>query len=180
MPHWKRPGAPCFLTWRLADSMPVRRVADFWTTEGARFVAFDRVLDARATGPQWLIQPDIARAVIGVLLAGQDKGFYELGAWVVMPNHVHALICLAGDLSKVVSGIKVTSAKEANRLLDRSGAFWSRDYFDRWVRNSREEQRIVRYIENNPVKAGLCREVSGWPFSSASRKDGTRLVAACP
>jgi REP element-mobilizing transposase RayT len=109
--------------------------------------------------------------VIGALYAGQQKGFYELGSWVVMPNHVRALICPVGDLSKIVSGIKVTSAnltKEANRLLNRTGAFWSRDYFDRCARNSAEERRIMSYIENNPVKAGLCRDASAWVYSSAS------------
>ncbi len=149
-----------FLTWRLAGSLPVQRIAESWTTEGAGFFAFDKVLDARATGPQWLTRPGIAPAVIGALYAEQQKGFYELGSWVVMPNHVHALICPVGDLSKIVSGIKVTSAKEANRLLNRTGAFRSRDYFDRCARNSAEEHRIMSYIENNPVKAGLCRDAS--------------------
>jgi len=106
--HWNQPGSPCFLTWRLAGSLPVQRIAESWTTEGARFLAFDKVLDARATGPQWLTRAGIARAVIGALYAGQQKGFYELGSWVVMPNHVHALICPVSDLSKIVSGIKVT------------------------------------------------------------------------
>jgi REP element-mobilizing transposase RayT len=171
--HWNQPGSPCFLTWRLAGSLPVQRIAESWTTEGAGFLAFDKVLDARATGPQWLTRPGIARAVIGALYAGQRKGFYELGSWVVMPNHVHALICPVGDLSKIVSGIKVTSAKEANRLLNRTGAFRSRDYFDRCARNSAEERRIMSYIENNPVKAGLCRDASAWAYSSASGVIGT-------
>jgi len=113
LPHWNQPGTPCFLTWRLAGSLPVQRIAESWTTEGAGFLAFDKVLDARATGPQWLTRPGIARAVIGALYAGQQKGFYELGSWVVMPNHVHAPICPVGDLSKIVSGFKVASAKEA-------------------------------------------------------------------
>jgi hypothetical protein len=109
--HWKRSGAACFITWRLAGSLPVQRIADVWTTEGAKFLAFDRVLDARATGPQRLILPDIARAVADVLFAGQQRGFYELGSWVIMPNHVHLIIYPLVDLSRVVSGIKVASAK---------------------------------------------------------------------
>jgi len=146
----------------------VQRVANLWTTDGAKFVAFDKVLDARATGPQWLIQPEVAHAVIGVLLTGQSKGFYDLGSWVVMPNHVHVLLCPQVELPRVVRGIKVASAKEANRLLGRTGSFWGRDYSDRWVRDSAEEHRVVRYIENNPVKAGLCRDATAWPFSSAN------------
>jgi REP element-mobilizing transposase RayT len=97
-------------------------------------------------------------------------GFYEIGSWVVMPNHIHALLCPLRDLSSVVSGIKVASAKEANRLLGRTGPFWSRDYFDRWMRNSAEEKRVIRYIENNPVRAGLCREAEDWPYSSATAR----------
>ncbi len=50
----------CFLTWRLAGSLPVQRIAESWTTEGAGLSAFDKVLDARATGPQWLTRPGIA------------------------------------------------------------------------------------------------------------------------
>ncbi len=46
-------GVPtCFLTWRLAGSLPVQRIAESWTKEGAGFLATDKVLDARATGPQ--------------------------------------------------------------------------------------------------------------------------------
>jgi REP element-mobilizing transposase RayT len=155
-----------------AGSLPVNRVAEVWTTEGAKFAAFDQLLDARATGPQWLIRPEIARAVVDTLLAGQAKGFYKLGSWVVMPNHVHVLLCPLIDLSRVVSGIKITSAKSANPLLSRTGPFWSRDYFDRWVRDSTEEQRVIRYIENNPVKAGLCSLPSAWPYSSACEERG--------
>lgn len=166
LPHWKRPGFASFPTWRLAESLPVNRVAEVWTSEGAKFAAFDKLLDARASGPQWLRRPDIARIVIEILFAGQRKGFYELGSWVVMPNHLHVLLDPLVDLSRVVSGIKVTSAKEANRILNRTGAFWSKDYYDRSVRDSAEEQKIVRYIENNPVKAGLCRAPADWPFGT--------------
>jgi REP element-mobilizing transposase RayT len=157
----------------------VQRIVDVWTTEGAKFLAFDKLLDARATGPKWLIQPDIARAVIGALFEGQHKGLYELGSWAVMPNHVHALICPVFDLSKIVSGIKVASAKQANSLLNRAGAFWSRDYFDRRVRNSAEEQRLIHYIENNPVKAGLCAEPLAWPYSSAGHAAISRVLTCC-
>lgn len=117
-------------------------------TDGARFVAFDRVLDALATGPQWLIRPDVARAVSDVLVAGRCKGLYELGSWVLMPNHVHVILHPLVDLSRVFSGIKVTSAMAGQSTAGQNGC--------------------VPEQENNPVKAGLCREPVDWPFSSAS------------
>jgi REP element-mobilizing transposase RayT len=73
-----------------------------------------------------------------------------------MPNHVYTLILPFAPLPRIVSAIKAISAKKANLCLNRNGAFWAKDYFDRWVRGSAEEQRIFRYIENNLVKAGLC------------------------
>jgi hypothetical protein len=51
--------------------------------------------------------------------------------------------------------------------------FWAKDYFEHRVRDSAEEQRIVRYIENNPVKAGLCGDIEEWQWSSATEVAGT-------
>jgi len=86
-----------------------------------------------------------------------------------MPNHVHLLLRPESrrNLPEVVAAIKAISARAANRLLERTGPFWSRDYFDRWIRDSESEQRIVRYIHNNPVRAGLCASAEDWPYSSA-------------
>ena len=89
-----------------------------------------------------------------------------------MPNHVHATLRPLGDqdLASTVRGIKGSSARDANRLLNRSGSpFWARDYFDRRIRDREHEGRVTRYIENNPVKAGLCRATEDWPWSSARK-----------
>jgi len=166
------------VTWRLDGSLPVARVADFWTLDGPKFVEFDRILDAVATGPRWLERPDIARVVVNTLLKGERESRYELGAWVLMPNHVHVSICPLGgcDLGSSVRGIKGSSAREANLLLDRNGTrFWAKDYFDRRIRDEDHEGRVARYIENNPVKAGLCGCVEDWPWSSA-RKTATEVA----
>jgi REP element-mobilizing transposase RayT len=92
-----------------------------------------------------------------------------------MPNHVHAALrpLSNNDLASTVRGIKGSSAREANRLLKRSGSrFWAKDYFDRRIRDRDHEGRVTRYIEHNPVKAGLCGDVTDWPWSSASEKRG--------
>ena len=47
------------------------------------------------------------------------------------------------------------TAWKANRLLGRSGAFWHHESYDHAVRNVSEWQRIITYVLNNPVKAGL-------------------------
>jgi len=84
-----------------------------------------------------------------------------------MPNHVHVVFSTEFDLPRVIAGIKARSGRDCNRIIGRTGQpFWARDYFDRWIRNRDEEAKIMRYIENNPVKAGLCSNPLAWPWSS--------------
>jgi REP element-mobilizing transposase RayT len=164
------------VTWRLHGSLPASAVADLWTTDGPKFVIADRLLAAPTSGPKWLSEPRIAKAVIKNFLEGERRGRYDLGAWVVMPNHVHVIILPHVDLAKIVTGIKAHSARDANCLLGRSGKpFWARDYFDRWIRSSYEEARITNYIEQNPVKAGLCSDPEAFPWCSTNAAS-----AACP
>ena len=169
--HSFRDGSAYFLTWRLEGSLPIARVAEFFTIDGPKFVELDRLLDAAPTGPRWLERPEIASIVVDALMKGEQESKYELGAWVLMPNHVHAALRPLGeDLASTVRYIKGSSTREANRLLNRTGLkFWAKDYFDRRIRDWDHEGRVTRYIENNPVKAGLCGAVTDWPWSSAKR-----------
>jgi putative transposase len=170
--HSSRPGSVYFVTWRLEGSLPVTRVTDFWTCDGPKFVELDQLLDAVSIGPRWLDRRDVAGVVADALCKGERESRYELGAWVLMPNHVHIMLRLLGDrdLASTVRIIKGSSAREANRLLYRTGSrFWARDYFERRIRDRDHEGRVTRYIENNPVKAGLCGRVQDWLWSSAGR-----------
>jgi REP element-mobilizing transposase RayT len=86
----------------------------------------------------------------------------------IMSNHVHMLTDPLVPLSRLTQAVKGYSARRANEILKRTGQpFWSLESFDHWVRDLKEFENIIRYIEFNPVKAGLvaCRE--DWPWSSA-------------
>jgi len=169
--HSSRVGAAYFVTWRIDGSLPTAVVTDLWTSDGPKFVEFDRLLDAVPAGPRWLERPDIAPIVVDALRKGERESRHELGAWVLMPNHVHAVLRPLNDhdLASTMRAIKGSSAGEASRLLHRTGSpFWAKDYFNRRIRDSDHEGRARRYIENNPVKAGLCGGAQDWPWSSAS------------
>ncbi len=62
---------------------------------------------------------------------------------------------------------KSYTAHEANRILNRNGQLWMKEYFDRYIRNAEHYRNTVRHIESNPVRAGLCSKPAEWPFSSA-------------
>ena len=67
-------------------------------------------------------------------------------------------------LAGIVHGWKSYTAKEANRLLRRTGVFWQREYYDHLVQDEAEFRRVVRYVLENPVKAGL----RDWPWVSTA------------
>jgi len=97
---------------------------------------------------------------------------YDLRAWVVMPNHVHALFKVnATPMAEILESWKKYTAQKANRLLKRRGEFWQADYWDTYMRDSEHELETRKYIENNPAKAGLVLDPKMWPWSSARFRD---------
>ncbi len=140
-------------------------------TEGQRFALIDRQLDSANSGPTFLKDPQVARAVTETFFIAATKwDLYELFAWVVMSNHVHLLVQPHKSLSDITRAVKKTSARQANLILGRSGQpFWQDESYDHWVRNGKQFDRIIQYIESNPVKAGLVAQPELWPWSSAGQ-----------
>lgn len=101
-----------------------------------------------------------------------ENSRYKLFAWVIMPNHVHLLIKPINnfEISEIVHSWKSFTANRANKLLERNDAFWFPEVFDRYIRNQKHFENTVEYIENNPVKARLCKEKCDWRFSSAYKQ----------
>ena len=127
-----------------------------------------------------LRKPAIAKMVQESLLAF-DSQRYRLLAWVVMPNHVHALFqpMNGWTVAKIVASWKKFTARKirpgstpgnANLLIGgfRSGGpVWHREYWDRYIRNQRHFNQAIDYIHQNPVKAGLVATAESWRWSSA-------------
>jgi len=125
----------------------------------------------KGLGSAWMKRPEIADKVQESLLHFEGER-YHLHAWVVMPNHVHALLTPAAgwELGAIMHSFKSYSANECNKLLGRRGPFWQKEVWDRYVRDERHFANAIAYIENNPVKAGLCEKPEDWEWSSARRR----------
>ena len=178
LPHWQPEDAPVFITWRLNGSLPRNRFPPPGATAGHAFVWMDRYLDQARFGPTWLKRKDVAQMVFHCLhhAAGNLRQF-ELHAGVVMPNHVHVLLTPIISPSKLLQSVKGFSAREANKILGRTGEpFWQAESYDHWVRNETEFQKIVAYIEDNPVGAGLAATPEDYRWSSAYA--GSKAVVA--
>jgi REP element-mobilizing transposase RayT len=182
LPHYHAIDRPIFLTWRLHGSLPANRSFPSATTSGRAFVTMDRILDNARTGPLYLRQPELAAIVVeAIRYRQQDLKHYQLHAYVVMANHVHLLITPHVEVSRLMQSLKRFTAREGNRMLGQTGQpFWQDESYDRLVRDDTEFQRIVRYIEMNPVKAGLVAMPEDFSWSSAGPIDNRPQAASLP
>ena len=176
LPHWQQGRVPVFVTFRLSDSLPQQVLGPLLAVRDAflsrhpkpwdeaterefhqQYTAkLETDLDA-GQGCCALRDSRVATIVIERLLHF-DAQRYELHRYVIMPNHVHVLFSPheAGSLPEIIKGWKGVSS----RLIHQAGLcglnpFWQPDYFDRLIRGPEHFEKVMAYIRENPVKAGL-------------------------
>jgi putative transposase len=159
------------ITLRLADSLPrevYERAAEAATTKPDRFLRLEKLID-QGRGSCLLRSAQNATAVQDAMNYFDGKR-YRLIAWVIMPNHVLAMIEQVGgfQLGDVVHSWKSYSAHVINKREGKTGSIWAADYYDRYIRSAEHYANARFYIENNPVKAKLVAEARSWPYSSAA------------
>ena len=193
LPHIQPSGATLFVTYRLANSLPtvirqrlreeaeaaerlverlpkVKQQEELYRAQKRSFGRFDDALDQAESGPKWLGEPYVAQLVCDALRQA-DGTLYDLIAFTIMPNHVHAIFtpCEGPEgvvaLPRIMHALKRPTAWNANSILGRFGAFWQDESYDHYVRDAEELSRIVYYVLWNPVKAGLVTEWNAWPWS---------------
>jgi REP element-mobilizing transposase RayT len=175
LPHRDEPGLTQFVTFRLLDSFPESLRSEWehlWKIEDdrRRRTELERYLD-RGRGTCYLSRPEVA-AIVERAIRLFHGAWYDLRAWVLMSNHVHALFHVeATPMARILESWKKHTATKANRLLSREGAFWAVDYFDTYMRDAEHERKTIRYIEYNPAKARLVLNPKDWPWSSARFRD---------
>jgi putative transposase len=132
------------------------------------FRSFDAQLDNASGSALWLHQPEIAKLVQQALHFHDERNSYNLLCYCIMPNHVHAVVSLSDQcppLAQTLKSVKSYTARLANQLLGREGQFWQRESYDHIVRNAAELERMIAYVVNNPVKAGLIKTWQDWPYT---------------
>ena len=185
LPHLQPPRATLFITFRLANSMPQKILVQFqreanqidktlseisdpqersqrtYSEQKRLFGIWDSSLDSSLRGPFWLNDPNVA-ALVAESIHYRDGQVYDLDAYCIMPNHVHMVYTpLCNDtgeyysMSAIMHSLKLYTARQCNLLLEQSGRFWQHENYDHVVRDDHERRRIINYVLNNPVTAGL-------------------------
>src|ERR1041385_5953794 len=163
LPHWQQRGATYFVTFRLADSIPAKLLGQWqdereawlrvhpepWTVEIEREYhrrfsgALEGWLD-EGHGACLLRSRDCAEIVADTLRHFEGERDVMI-SFAVMPNHVHGLFVQNPEwpLEKLLRSWKGFTARKINKLLDRCGGLWQRDYFDRLVRDQKHFANCV-------------------------------------
>lgn len=127
---------------------------------------------------------DLLIREIGLLrktvLAVKQRHPFQIDAWVVLPEHMHAVWTLpAGDadFSKrwrlIKSGfsraLPKTEYRSSVRKASGERGIWQRHFWEHLIRDEKDFERHVDYVHVNPVKHGLITQVNQWPYSSFHR-----------
>ncbi|MDB6071357.1 MAG: hypothetical protein JWL81_2528 [Verrucomicrobiales bacterium] len=186
LPHWDQQQTTCFITWRTVDSLP-KSVWEQWREQRNHWLmdhgidpavagwrtlldglpesdrrdfrkfskAVEDGLDA-GHGACPLMEPALA-GMVAEALHHFDGDRYQLGDYVIMPNHVHLLVggLWADGMTRQVESWKKWTALRINKHLGRVGKFWQAESFDHLVRSPESFVKYQKYIRNNPIKAGL-------------------------
>jgi len=186
LPHWCQLGVTYFVTMRTEDSVPAS-VADTWRIRRDQWLLrqdisisdsnwkvrlaqhpllyqefhaeftreFMAYLD-RGYGACRLRDPAIS-TIVASSLGHFDGVRYLLGDYVVMPNHLHVIVCLLGttEIEAQCRSWKRFTARRINETIGRCGRFWQEESFDHLVRSPQQFEYLQRYIRDNPVKANL-------------------------
>ena len=183
LPHWEVARGRYFITVRCAGSLPrdvVERLAEinhtlalieprspqFAALQRESFQTLEKYLDDTvAAGP---LVGEAARLLTDEFAGSEALGF-AISHFSILPNHWHTLLAATTatppDLSTFMKGLKGRSGKRIRELIGGSGPVWQREWFDHWVRNEAEWERVVAYLRANPVKAGIVARWEDHPWT---------------
>ena len=197
LPHWRQEGATYFVTFRLGDSLPesklreLRGYRDAWRRQHPRprsnklleefsrdvFTRVERWID-QGMGSCALKEQSAAGFMTGAM-HHFDGERYQLGAYVVMPNHVHVIVRPTQpeiqSLDAILGSWKQFASGKINAHAGTTGSHWQDEGYDRIIRDEEHLYRVLQYIGRNPKNAGLPHTAcplwirpewiaSGWKF----------------
>ena len=109
--------------------------------------------------------------MLGRILIGEMKALHQCNmvdslAFVIMPDHLHWLFQLQGNLglSEIVRRLKGRSARGINTQLGRTGTVWQTGIYDHAPRNDEDVRGVARYVVANPLRAGLVEQIGDYPL----------------
>jgi REP element-mobilizing transposase RayT len=145
-------------------NLRLHRLAD----EPATFFVTKNLLPKRP-----LLHRDERKIIVSAFAYALTHERIYLRAFVVMPDHWHALFGLRGvwTLPKFMHSLMSHIGAKTSTYLHCHGSSWQDTYYETRIRTSRQFRYIARYIEQNPVKKEWVEKAEDWDASSAARTE---------
>ena len=108
------------------------------------------------------------RAYLHLAAELSDEWPIEIWAYCLMPNHMHAVVAPGQQesLARFFARLHQQYARRTNARYGWQGHMWQKRFYS-VVMDEPHAVCALRYVELNPVRAGLCRSAQQWPWSSA-------------
>ncbi len=175
LPHWKQKCVTYFITFRLADSIPIKKLNEIKSKRAKweelhtkpysddEWAEYVKIYSEKIQGyldmgiGSCVLRNNENSKIVADALKYFDQEKYILDEWVVMPNHIHVIITPINgvDISKIVHSWKSFSALEINKNINNSGSLWLKERHDHIIRNKKQLRVIRKYILENPKKADI-------------------------
>jgi len=189
LPHWEVAEGRYFVTIHLAGAIPQQGLdrihalvaeddkltehdKEGWLQLQRRIYAEMEAWLDRAEHAVYLQRPDIAQMIMESI-AFRNGRTWNVLEYVVMPNHLHLFLqVIDTGLKKSLEQFKRWTGHQATKLLSlEPERFWQDEWFDHWSRSDEEDEKIIAYIRQNPVKAKLVSKYEDWPYGSWSNRE---------
>ena len=170
LPHWQQLDTLQFVTLRLGDSLPQQAIREIkkyqesliihhplpWDAETSQQFSdligrYEAQLLDNGYGSCLLKEPTLRRWVSDAInhMDGQKADIY---AYVIMPNHIHILLCPFPGirLNQLIGSLKSYSSHNINKTINRTGSIWNTEFHDRMIRSLDHFNYCIEYIRRNP------------------------------
>ncbi len=180
LPHWEVTGGLYFVTIRQSGTIPQRGIeklqalkaslsnnANAASIERQRkiFLMLETLLDGNDSG-NLCEQPYFETIKDAIEYRHKAKKWHMI-EYVVMPNHVHMFFkSHSRDLVTLLKDFKRWTTTKFAQIDDFNNVKWQREWFDHWSRTPEEDNKIIKYIRNNPQKANLVTDYKKWAYGS--------------
>lgn len=116
------------------------------------------------------------RAFIEIMKEAKIRYAVKLFAYCLMPTHFHMVLMprQAGDLSRWMQWLMTSHVRRYHRHYGTTGHIWQGRYKSFLIQLDSHLIVVLRYVESNPLRAGLVHSAKDWPWSSCLESVGTR------
>ncbi len=149
--------------------------------DGISYIGFQRYFLTICTAFKCSVftEDAIVADIRSQLLQTTTQFEFEITAYCFMPDHLHALLTATSeqaDFRECVRRFKQLTGYRFRK--NRQVPLWQPGYYEHIVRDDESSEAIVRYILENPIRAGLSKEIGEYPFAGSEVYDIKSLLTA--